>query len=96
VEFKWKKWINVRNGNILLSGIVDPTSIIGVKVDFYINSSTNKIFDPKAKEWPFGISLVGPQGPGGAGSQGPAGGSGAATQVLWFTPRGLRISSQYR
>lgn len=92
-KIKWnsngKDGINGRNGNTVLYGTADPTSIIGVDGDFYINSSTNKIFGPKAKEWPVGISLVGPQGPGGAGSQGPAGVSGAATQVLWFTPRDL-------
>ena len=47
--------------------------------DFYIRTSTNVIYGPKAGGvWPAGVSLVGPQGATGAtGSAGAAGANGA-------------------
>ncbi len=56
-------------GNSVLSGAGDPTSIVGVDGDFYINTSTNKIFGPKTGGiWPPGEDITGPPGP-----QGPQG-----------------------
>jgi hypothetical protein len=71
-------------GKALLNGTTDPQSNIGTPSDFYINTTTNKIFGPKtATGWPAnGVSLVGPQGIQGAigatGPQGPVGLTGAA------------------
>lgn len=66
------------NGKSVLNGTTNPTNQ-GVDGDFYINTSTNTLFGPKAGgSWPSGVSLVGPQGPTGAiGAQGPAGPAGA-------------------
>ncbi|HAB99249.1 MAG TPA: hypothetical protein DCE71_05455 [Parachlamydiales bacterium] len=51
------------NGKTVLNGTTDPTSLVGVDGDFYINTSTNFIFGPKASgSWPAGVSLVGPTG----------------------------------
>ena len=49
------------DGNTILYGAVDPTTE-GNDGDFYINTSTNFLFGPKATTWPAGVSLVGPQG----------------------------------
>ena len=63
---------NGTNGNSILYGTAAPTTE-GVNGDFYINTSTNFIYGPKAAgTWPAGTSLVGPQGQ--QGIQGPAGG----------------------
>jgi hypothetical protein len=71
------------NGNGILNGGIAPTNNQGVDGDFFVNTSTNTIYGPKANGvWPSGVSLVGPQGPAGAtgaaGPQGPAGATGAA------------------
>jgi hypothetical protein len=59
------------DGNTILYGTVNPTTE-GVNGNFYINTSSNYFFGPKAAGiWPAGISLVGPQG-----IQGPAGTNG--------------------
>jgi hypothetical protein len=63
-----------------LYGSVNPTTE-GVNGDFYINTSSNYIFGPKASgTWPSGTSLVGPAGATGAtgatGAQGPQGDQG--------------------
>ena len=52
------------NGNTVLNGTIVPTAAIGVNGDFYINTSTNTLFGPKAAGvWPAtGTSLVGPAG----------------------------------
>lgn len=68
-------------GNGILNGTVNPTTE-GNNGDFYLNTSTNYIFGPKAAGvWPSGVSLVGPTGATGAtgptGSTGPAGADGA-------------------
>ena len=77
---------NGADGKTVLNGISNPTALIGSNGDFYINTTTNTIFGPKAAgAWPaIGVSLVGPQGltgaqgPGGAtGATGPAGPQGA-------------------
>ena len=67
------------DGKTVLNGTSDPTGGVGTNGDFYINTSTNKIFGPKSGGvWPTGVSLVGPQGPTGAtGSTGSPGSPGA-------------------
>lgn len=71
------------DGKTILNGTSNPTNQ-GVNGDFYINTSTNTLFGPKANgSWPTGVSLVGPQGPAGVqgatgqtGQTGPAGATG--------------------
>jgi hypothetical protein len=73
------------NGNTINYGTVAPTAGIGNNGDFYINTSTNYIYGPKASgAWPAGVSLIGPTGATGAigatgltGATGPAGPTGA-------------------
>jgi hypothetical protein len=61
--------------NTVLYGAADPTGAQGVDGNFYINTTTNFIFGPKASgAWPAGTSLVGPQGI--QGPQGPLGPQG--------------------
>jgi len=58
---------NGTNGNTVLYGTANPTSQ-GNNGDFYINTTSNYIFGPKAGgAWPSGTSLVGPTGATGAG-----------------------------
>lgn len=69
------------DGKTVLNGTSNPTAVIGNNGDFYINTSTNTIFGPKAAGvWPAtGVSLVGPQGAAGpAGPQGPQGPQGTS------------------
>ena len=57
------------NGKTVLNGTVDPTGGVGTDGDFYINTTSDFIFGPKAAgAWGAGTSLVGPQGPAGGGS----------------------------
>ena len=66
-------------GNSVLNGTGDPTSAVGVDGDFYINTSTNKMFGPKTNGiWPPGEDITGPPGPQGAPSTvpGPKGDKG--------------------
>jgi len=66
------------NGKTVLNGIANPSNTTGVDGDFYINTTTNTLFGPKAAgAWPSGVSLVGPQGP-----QGPQGVSGSGSQQV--------------
>src|SRR6185369_7291677 len=61
------------SGNTVLYGAGNPAAATGVDGNFYINTTTNVIFGPKAGgAWPAGTSLVGPQGTPGAGSPGVA------------------------
>lgn len=56
--------VNGEDGSAILSGGTNPTSGTGQNGDFYINTSTNTLFGPKASgAWPAGVSLVGPAGP---------------------------------
>lgn len=49
-------------GSGIISGAVDPTTE-GNDGDWYINTTSNTIFGPKASgTWPAGVSLVGPTG----------------------------------
>jgi hypothetical protein len=81
-------------GKALLNGTTDPQSNIGTPSDFYINTTTNKIFGPKtATGWPAaGVSLIGPQGLSGAtgatGPQGPIGLTGATGTTGANGPQG--------
>ena len=63
------------DGKTVLSGTGNPVAAIGSNGDFYINTTTNTLFGPKASGiWPTGVSLVGPIGPQGVqGATGPAG-----------------------
>jgi hypothetical protein len=78
--------LNGTNGTAVLNGNTKPTAGTGVNGDFYINTTTNTLFGPKANgTWPAGVSLVGPQGAqgiqgltGATGLQGPAGIAGPA------------------
>ena len=60
---------NGTDGKTLLSGTENPADSIGKKGDFYINTTSNTIFGPKASgNWPIsGVSMVGPTGPTGNG-----------------------------
>jgi len=63
------------NGKTVLNGTSNPISGIGTDGDFYINTSTNTLFGPKASgAWPTGTLLVGPAGA--TGATGPAGTNG--------------------
>ncbi|MFM7628477.1 MAG: hypothetical protein ACKO44_03090 [Algoriphagus sp.] len=63
------------DGRTVLNGTSNPTSTTGTNGDFYINTSANTLFGPKANgAWPLGVSMVGPQGS--TGATGPAGASG--------------------
>jgi hypothetical protein len=70
------------DGNTILYGTAAPTTE-GVNGNFYIRTSTNYLYGPKAGGvWPSGTSLVGPAGSQGAqgiqGVQGATGSAGAA------------------
>ena len=70
------------DGRTVLNGAANPTSQ-GVDGDFYINTTTNTIFGPKAAgAWGTGVSLVGADGAdgaaGAAGADGNDGADGAA------------------
>jgi hypothetical protein len=64
-------------GYAVLSGTANPTTE-GVDGDFYINTTSNQIFGPKASgTWPSGVNLVGPTGvTGPTGATGPVGATG--------------------
>jgi hypothetical protein len=77
-------------GNTVLYGASDPVAGTGIDGNFYINTTTNFMFGPKAAgAWPAGTSLIGPTGP-----QGPSGTTtayiqdtppaGAADNTLWW------------
>jgi hypothetical protein len=68
------------DGRTVLNGTVAPNDALGVPGDFYLDTTTNVLYGPKAGgTWPAtGVSLVGPAGPTGAtGATGPAGADGA-------------------
>ncbi|MFL3001158.1 MAG: hypothetical protein ACJZ0Y_03195 [Cytophagales bacterium] len=55
------------DGKTVLSGVFDPTLSDGVDGDFYINTSSNKIFGPKKigttpSGWSTGVSIIGDKG----------------------------------
>ena len=63
------------SGKSVLSGSGAPSPSLGTDGDFYIDTTANLIYGPRASgAWGPGVSLVGPQGPTGAtGPQGPQG-----------------------
>jgi hypothetical protein len=57
---------NGTDGKTIRYGTGAPANGLGVDGDFYINTSNNFIYGPKASgTWPAGVSIVGPQGPSG-------------------------------
>ena len=83
------------SGNTVLNGTVDPTTQ-GVSGDFYINTTSSKIFGPKAVSWPAGVNLIGPTGATGptgvtgvTGATGPAGTNGAVGATGPTGPTGV-------
>lgn len=71
------------DGKTVLNGSSNPTAGVGTNGDFYINTTTNTLFGPKAAgAWGAGTSLVGPAGAtGGTGATGPAGPQGPSGVV---------------
>jgi hypothetical protein len=68
------------NGTAVLYGATNPTAATAFDGCFYINTTTNTLFGPKANGiWPTGTSLIGPQGP-----QGPAGGVMTPTYTIGY------------
>jgi hypothetical protein len=70
------------DGRTILNGSGAPSAGVGSDGDFYIDTSADTIYGPKAGgTWGGSISLVGPQGPqgdtGDVGAQGPQGDTGA-------------------
>ena len=74
------------DGRTVLSGVTGPTGGDGADGDFWLDTTTNVLYGPKAgSTWPMpGVGLVGPTGaagptgPAGAtGLQGPAGATGS-------------------
>jgi|HubBroStandDraft_2_1064218.scaffolds.fasta_scaffold39645_1 hypothetical protein len=75
------------NGTSVLNGSGAPADSVGVNGDFYLDTSANVLYGPKAAgSWPGpGVSLVGPKGATGdtgpqgiQGPQGPVGAQGPA------------------
>ncbi len=77
-------------GKAVLYGAADPISEVGIDGDFYVNTSTNVFFGPKASgAWPVvGVSMIGPAGP--QGIQGVAGAQGSAGSAGGTGPAGAR------
>jgi hypothetical protein len=75
------------NGLSILNGTSNPIGAIGSDGEFYINTSTNTIFGPKAGGvWPTGVSLTGPAGPAGpVGPTGAANIAGTVNNIIKFT-----------
>jgi hypothetical protein len=49
------------DGKSLLNGTIDPTSLDGTDGDFWINTTSWKIFGPKTVGvWPVGVQLTAP------------------------------------
>ena len=81
------------DGKTVLNGTVDPTTE-GVDGDFYINTTTDTIFGPKAGGvWGSGTSLVGPTGA--TGPQGPQGDPGPTGATGNTGPAGADGSKWY-
>lgn len=82
-----EEWSGTAGGSgittTLLYGTSNPTGATGANGDFYINSSTWKIFGPKtAGAWPAGVDMIGATGPtGSTGATGPTGPMGGTYNV---------------
>jgi hypothetical protein len=69
-------WNSMLKSASLLYGTSDPGANTGANDDFFINTTSNQLFGPKASgTWPAGISLVGPSGTNGILSAGSATGN---------------------
>jgi hypothetical protein len=77
-------------GNTVLYGSGPPAAATGVNGNFYIDTTANFIYGPKAAGvWPAGTSLIGPQGPiGNTGPQGPIGNTGSQGPIGNTGPQG--------
>ncbi len=85
------------NGNTVWNGTSTPSSTLGQNGDFYLNTSTEVLYGPKASgSWAStGVSLIGPMGatgatgaPGAQGSPGATGPSGATGATGSTGPQG--------
>ncbi|MFN4830502.1 MAG: hypothetical protein ACK5GB_00030 [Sphingomonadales bacterium] len=78
------------DGKTVLSGTNNPVAATGSNGDFYINTTTNILFGPKAGgAWPVGVSLVGPQGPSGSSAVGSGSRVGFDQNATWVCPAGV-------
>lgn len=69
-------WNSMLKSASLLNGTSDPGANTGANDDFFINTTSNQLFGPKASgSWPTGISMVGPSGTNGILSSGSAAGN---------------------
>lgn len=69
-------WNSMLKSASLLNGTSDPEANRGANDDFFINTTSNQLFGPKASgTWPAGISMVGPSGTNGILSPGMAAGN---------------------
>jgi collagen type VII alpha len=87
------------DGKTVLNGTTAPSNGLGNNGDFYINTSTNTLFGPKASgAWPgAGVSLVGPAGAtgpkGDTGATGPAGTNGTNGNIVAVQDEGSQIAA---
>ena len=73
------------DGHTVLNGTGAPDNATGSNGDFYIDTSANMLYGPKAGgSWPSGTSLTGPAGP--PGPAGPAGSGGGSLDSLIGSP----------
>jgi hypothetical protein len=89
------------NGLSILNGSADPTGE-GIDGEFYINTTTNTLFGPKAGGvWPIGVLMVGPAGAdGSANAWGLLGTTGTVdgTNFIGTTdnvPLSIRVNNEY-
>ena len=88
-------------GKTVRSGSTAPAAGLGVDGDFYINTTANTIYGPKAAgAWGSPVNLVGPQGPAGAdstvaGPQGPQGIQGVAGPTGPATLIGAKLAADH-
>lgn len=83
------------DGKTVLNGSGAPSGATGADGDFYIDTTANSIYGPKASGlWGSGVNLVGPQGPAGSdgadGAQGPQGIQGPAGNDGAQGPQGIQ------
>lgn len=89
------------DGKTLLNGTVAPTGAVGANGDFYLNTTTNLMYGPKAAgAWPAGFSIVGPKGDkgdtGNAGTPGTAGTNGNTVLTVSGAPAaGVGVNGDY-
>jgi hypothetical protein len=82
------------NGTAVLNGTTIPTSSTGVNGDFYIDTTTNTLYGPKANgAWASGTALVGPTGA--TGPQGTAGNNGLSAYQIWLNAGNTGNEAQF-